>query len=80
MSLPLYYSPRFICSGYGVDTREKAAAIAQSLADSPISGVEIHDPADVTPKMLFRVHQTKYVNAMLTGTPDSIAIGNGMGE
>jgi acetoin utilization deacetylase AcuC-like enzyme len=80
MSLPLFYSSRFICQGYGVDTREKAAEIAQSLIDSPIEGVEIIDPTDVTKEVLLRVHQTKYVNAMLSGVPASVAIGNGMGE
>ena len=80
MSLPIFYSPRFICDGYGVDTREKAAAIAQSLIDAPIVGVEVIAPDDVSKQAVLRVHQTRYVNAMISGSPDSVSIKNGIGE
>ena len=80
MSLPIFYSPRYFCDGYGIDTREKAAAIAQSLTDAPINGVEVIAPDDVSKQAVLRVHQTRYVNAVLTGSPDSISIKNGIGE
>ena len=79
-NINVYYSPDFLCSGYGVDTREKAGDIAASLHDRPIEGVVLIEPTPAEVAVVTRVHTRRYVNALITGRPDSLADANGIGE
>lgn len=79
-NINVYYSPDYLCDGYGVDTREKAGDIAASLQDRPIEGVVLIEPTPADVAVLKRVHASRYVNALITGHPDSLADANGIGE
>ena len=79
-NLNVYYSPDYLCSGYGVDTREKAGDIAASLHDRPIDGITLVEPQSADKDVVTRVHLPRYVKALLTGRPDSLADANGIGE
>ena len=79
-NINVYYSPDYLCDGYGVDTREKAGDIATSLHDHPIEGVVLVEPEPVGVDVVTRVHTRRYVNALMVGRPDSLADANGIGE
>ena len=79
-NINIYYSPDYLCSGYGVDTREKAGDIAASLEERPIEGIDLVAPQPVEVDIVTRVHTPRYVKALLTGRPDSLADANGIGE
>ncbi len=80
MSVPVFYSEKYFCEGYGVDTREKARDIADSLAADPIAGIEIVEARPATKAELLLAHTPQYVNGILTGRPERAAANNGIGE
>lgn len=80
MSTAVFYSDDFLCTGYGTDTREKAAHIAESLAERPIDSVELRTAEDIAIDVVAAVHDPRYVQAILTGRPESLASRNGIGE
>jgi acetoin utilization deacetylase AcuC-like enzyme len=79
-NINIYYSPDYLCEGYGVDTREKAADIVASFFDRPIEGIQVVAPEAATSEEVARVHKARYINALLTGRPDSLADANGIGD
>jgi acetoin utilization deacetylase AcuC-like enzyme len=79
-NINVYYSPDYLCDGYGVDTREKAGDIAASFLDRPIAGIQVVAPEAATSDEVARVHKRRYINALLTGRPDSLADANGIGD
>jgi acetoin utilization deacetylase AcuC-like enzyme len=79
-NINVYYSPDYLCEGYGVDTREKAGDIAASMLDRPIEGIQVVAPEAATSDEVARVHKRRYINALLTGRPDSLADANGIGD
>ena len=79
MSTSIFYSTEFECLGYGVDTREKAGWIAQSLQTNPIQGVTVTVPSPATIDQISQVHDSRYVRAIFNGRPDHFADRNGMG-
>lgn len=79
-NINVYYSPDYLCSGYGVDTREKAGDIAASLQERPIEGIDLVEPQPADVDIVKRVHTSRYVKALITGRPDSLADANGIGE
>ena len=79
-NINIYYSPDYLCGGYGVDTREKAGDIAASLQERPIEGIDLVEPQPAEVDIVRRVHTPRYVKALLTGRPDSLADANGIGE
>jgi acetoin utilization deacetylase AcuC-like enzyme len=79
-NINVYYSPDYLCEGYGVDTREKAGDIAASFLDRPIAGIQVVAPEAATSDEVARVHKRRYINALLTGRPDSLADANGIGD
>lgn len=76
----LFYSPDYICRGYHIDTKEKAADIIAALETNPISGVVVVAPDPVTREQLVAVHDPRYVRGVLDGRPEEWAIRNGLGE
>ena len=76
----LYYDPRYFCEGFGIDTREKARAVVESMSSDPIPGVQIFTPTPATYDDLVTVHDPRYVEAILTGTPSDLADANGLGS
>jgi acetoin utilization deacetylase AcuC-like enzyme len=75
----IYYSPEYICEGFGVDTREKARDIAESLTTRPIDGITLVAPEAATTEHYALAHGARYSGALMTGRPDSAADQNGLG-
>ena len=73
----VYYSPDYVCSGYGFDTTRKAGWIAESLARNPIGGVELVEPEPLTAAQVMAVHAPEYVRAIETGEPRALAESQG---
>ena len=44
----VYYSPGYVGAGYSFDTTRKARWIADSLSESPVTGIELTAPDPVT--------------------------------
>ncbi len=80
MSVPVFYSEKYFCEGYGVDTREKARDIAESLTADPITGIHVMEARPATKDELLIAHTPQYVNGILTGRPERAAANNGIGE
>ena len=73
----VFYSPKYVGSGYAFDTTRKAKWIADSLAESPIPGIELVEPAPLTRDQVAEVHDPEYVQAVETGEPRSLAESQG---
>jgi len=73
----VFYSSKYVGSGYAFDTTRKAQWIADSLAESPIPGIELVEPAALTLADLTAVHDPAYVHAVETGAPRSLAESQG---
>ena len=72
----VYFHPDYCDTEVAFDTTRKAAAIARSLADRPIDGVELLAPEPVTRAQLLAVHDEAYIDAVLTGRPRELAVSN----
>lgn len=79
VSVPVHYNVLYTCEGFGVDTREKARDIAESLVSDPIPGIQIVDPQPATRKHLLLAHSAEYTKGILTGSPARAAERNGLG-
>ena len=73
----VFYSPKYVGSGYAFDTTRKAKWVADSLAASPISGIELIEPDSLTEDQVAAVHDAEYVRAVRTGTPRGLAESQG---
>ena len=73
----VFYSPAYAGSGHAFDTTRKATWIADSLARSPISGIELVEPAPLTRVQLAQVHDESYIRAIETGVPRPLAESQG---
>jgi acetoin utilization deacetylase AcuC-like enzyme len=80
MSVQVYYSEKYFVAGYGVDTREKALAIAKSLNIDPIEGIVVTEARMATKDEMLLAHTPQYVQGILTGRPERAAVNNGIGE
>jgi acetoin utilization deacetylase AcuC-like enzyme len=74
-----WFSEQYCQTGVAFDTFRKAAAIAASLIDDPIGGVELVVPRPVGRGELEAVHTPAYVDAVLTGSPIDLASTNQLG-
>jgi acetoin utilization deacetylase AcuC-like enzyme len=73
----VFYSPKYVGAGYAFDTTRKAKWIADSLAQSPIPGIELVEPAALTRADVAAVHNPEYVQAVETGEPRNLAESQG---
>jgi acetoin utilization deacetylase AcuC-like enzyme len=73
----VFYSPKYVGSGYAFDTTRKAKWIADSLAESPIQGIELLEPPSLTREQVARVHDADYIRAVETGVPRDLAESQG---
>lgn len=79
MSVLVNYSEKYFCEGYGVDTREKARDIAQSLVADPIQGIVLCEPQPVTEEEFRLAHSAQYTKGIFKGAPERAADSNGLG-
>jgi len=73
----VFYSPAYVGAGYHFDTTRKSSWIAESLARSPIAGIELLEPPPLTLKQVTSVHEPLYVEAVRTGEPRDLAESQG---
>jgi acetoin utilization deacetylase AcuC-like enzyme len=67
----------YVGSGYAFDTTRKARWIGDSLADSPVPGIDLAEPAPLTWEQVAEVHEPGYVRAIETGVPRNLAESQG---
>ncbi len=77
--MQLYYSPAYVLAAAEFDTTRKAAWVAESVLERPISGVELVAPAPLLAAGVAAIHDPAYIEAVMTGTPRSLAESNGFG-
>jgi acetoin utilization deacetylase AcuC-like enzyme len=75
----VFYSKGYVGSGYDFETTRKAKWVADSLAESPLPGVEVAEPAPLTRNQVAEVHDPGYVRAVETGVPPELAESQGFG-
>jgi acetoin utilization deacetylase AcuC-like enzyme len=73
----LFYSPDYVGSTYAFETTRKAKWVADSLADSPIDGIELVTPQPLSWDQVVQVHDPEYVSAVQTGVPRGLAESQG---
>lgn len=73
----IFYSDAYCRASYAFDTTRKASWIAESLAASPIPGVEVVAPEPLTEDIVADTHSQDYIDAIKTGEPWSIASSQG---
>ena len=76
--IPVYYSPDYTASAYAFDTTRKSRWIAESLATSPIPGIDLVAPEPITREQLLKVHEADYVRSVETGEPRGLASSSGL--
>src|SRR5688500_6776281 len=76
-SVPVYYSHAYVGSGYAFDTTRKAQWIADSLHESPISGIKLLEPEPLSRNRLSEVHRYDYIRAIESGEPRDLADSQG---
>ena len=69
----VYYSEKFVLSDDSFDTTRKAAWVAASLAEEPIPGVVLAEPAPIPLQSAAAVHTPAYLDALRTGSPAVLA-------
>jgi acetoin utilization deacetylase AcuC-like enzyme len=74
----VFYRPDYVGSADHFDTTRKARWIADSLATSPIPGIELVAPRPVTREQVLRVHEEHYVRVVETGIPLRLAESQGL--
>ena len=75
--IEVFYSPEYAGSAYALETTRKPRWIAESLADSPLTGLRLLAPAPLGVDDLTRVHDTRYVHAVRDGVPRALAESQG---
>jgi acetoin utilization deacetylase AcuC-like enzyme len=75
--LNLFYSPEYVGSAYAFETTRKAKWVADSLAKSPIAGIELVEPRPLSWDQVVQVHDPDYVRAVQTGVPRHLAESQG---
>ncbi len=73
----VFYSPKYVGSGYVFDTTRKARWVADSLVESPIANIELVEPVPLTRTEVAEVHDLEYVRAVETGQPRGLAESQG---
>jgi acetoin utilization deacetylase AcuC-like enzyme len=73
----VFYSPTYVCSAHAFDTTRKAKWIADSLAASPIQGIELLEPPSLTREQVAQVHDADYIRAVETGVARDLAESQG---
>ena len=73
----VFYNPTYVGSGYTFDTTRKAKWVVDSLAVSPIPGIELVAPVSLTREQVADVHEPGYVQAVETGVPQTLAESQG---
>ncbi len=71
--MKLYHSPAYNAASDNFDTTRKAQWIADSLRSCPMDHIELCAPEPVIKAQLCAIHDARYVNAIRTGVPRTLA-------
>jgi acetoin utilization deacetylase AcuC-like enzyme len=77
-AVSVFYSPQYVGSGYAFDTTRKAKWVADSLAVSPIAGLQLVEPVPLTRDQVTDVHDPSYLRSVETGEPRGLAESQGL--
>lgn len=77
--IPVFFSSDYNNTGITFDTFSKADAVALSLMERPIAGIQLVEPTPAPLDLLNRVHDESYVDAVKTGDPYDLASSAGLG-
>ncbi|MCU1394952.1 MAG: hypothetical protein JWM34_3380 [Ilumatobacteraceae bacterium] len=72
----VFFSPAYCDTTVAFDTTRKSAAVAVSLASSPVPGVSLEAPGPLRRDELTAVHADAYVDAVSAGVPRELATSN----
>jgi len=75
----VFYDPVYCGAGHDFDTTRKAAHLAADLAARPVPGVVVRAPEPAAPADLERIHDQRYIDAVVHGTPEGLARSSGLG-
>lgn len=75
--VPVYYSPSYSAAVHAFPTTRKARWIAESLAASPLVGIDLEAACPLSEEQLLATHTASYVNAVRTGEPVELAQSQG---
>lgn len=73
----VYYSPKYVMSATHFDTTRKAKWVADSLATSPIPGIQLTEPPSLMSSELVPTHDWEYVCSIRDGQPRELAESQG---
>ena len=71
--IEVFYSPEYAGAAHAFETTRKARWLAESLADSPITGLRLVAPAPLGVDEVTLVHDAAYVHAVRDGVPRALA-------
>ena len=77
--MKIFFSHLYNATKVAFDTTRKALAVAASLLERPIAGVELVEPAPLTTDEVELAHHRDYILALIQGTPAWMARSNGIG-
>lgn len=72
----IHFNQDFVASKYAFDTTRKSDRIALSLINDPIENADLADPGScdaATESTVRAIHESRYVDAVRTGTPRGLA-------
>ncbi len=75
--MKVFYSEDYVGASYAFETTRKARWVADSLAATPIAGLELVEPRPLTVPEVEQVHDPRYVEAVRTGEPRYLAESQG---
>ena len=75
--MKLFYSADYVGAAQSFDTTRKSGWIADSLAQTPIAGVEVVAPTPLSFQEIAEVHDPVYVKAVRRGEPRHLAESQG---
>ena len=75
--MKVFYSRDYVAGSDGFDTTSKAQAVAESLVQRPMPGVQLVEPEPVDRAQLLAAHSDECVEAVATGQPEQLAGSSG---
>lgn len=76
-AIRVFYSADYVLAAHSFETTRKARWVADSLAQRPLSGLQLGPPEPLTEADVKAVHAPHYVDAVRTGQPRALAQSQG---
>ena len=72
----LYCGPAYTTAGYEFDSTRKPEWITAALSERPVANVTLAEPEPVPREVIETLHDSEYVNAVMSGEPGELAESN----